>query len=60
MTFFQKSLDHFHDSLCPTLTSMKVDWVTTVKTTARASRSAGRESLPKIPGTLVRGISIRR
>jgi hypothetical protein len=27
MTFFQKPLDHFHDSLCPTLTGMKVDWV---------------------------------
>jgi hypothetical protein len=26
MTFFQKPLDHFHDSLCPTLTGMKVDW----------------------------------
>jgi hypothetical protein len=25
MTFFQKPLDHFHDSLCPTLTGMKVD-----------------------------------
>jgi hypothetical protein len=27
MTFFQKLLDHFHDSLCPTLTGMKVDQV---------------------------------
>jgi hypothetical protein len=27
MTFFHKPLDHFHDSLCPTVTGMKVDWV---------------------------------
>jgi len=37
MSFFQKPRDHFHDSLCPTLTGMKVDKKKTAVTDLQAN-----------------------